>query len=108
MNFRDAQLQKCYDSHLVGAGETTDGLCQVHALIATHDLFQMLEGSHSLRVHETIERLLSAELRPELRRWYQRPGAGTDLAAVELRNQLNSLVGEQLENTYETRIPPSQ
>jgi hypothetical protein len=102
MDFKDLQLQKCYDSQLVEAGDTSEGLRRVHALIATHDLFQMLEGAHSLRVHETIERLLSAELRPELRRWYQRPGAGTDYGAIDLRNQLNSLVGEQLENTYET------
>ena len=99
MNFRDAQLQKCYDGQLVEAGETSDGLCRVHALIATHNMFQRLEGDHLARVHETVECLLSAELRPELRRWYRRPEVGADRATVEFRDQLSGMVGEQLENT---------
>ena len=95
MNFRDAQLQKCYDVQLVEAGEASEDLRQVCALIATHDLFQMLEGDHSKRVHETIENILSAELRPELRRWYQRHEAGMDHATVEFRERLSHLAGER-------------
>jgi hypothetical protein len=102
MNFKDAQLRKCYDDRLVEAGEASGDLRQVHALIATHDLFQMLEGSHSLRVHETIEHLLSAELRPGLRRWYQRSGVETDYAAMEFRERLSRLAGERLEIQQKT------
>lgn len=98
MNFKDTQLQKCYDVQLVAAGETSDELRQVCALIATHDLFMAFEGAHSARVHETIECLLSAQMRPALRRWYQRPGAATDCATVEFRDQLNGLAGERLDN----------
>jgi len=101
VNFKDTQLQKCYDSNLGEAGAASGDLRQVRALIATHDLFQMLEGAHSARVHETIEHLLSARMRPELRRWYQRSGAGTDSAAVEFRDQLSHLAGERLEITVE-------
>lgn len=102
MNFKDAQLRKCYDGQLAEAAEVPGDLRRVHALIATHDWFQMLEGSHSLRVHETIEHLLSPELRPGLRRWYQRPGVETDYAAVEFRDRLSRLAGESFEIQQKT------
>jgi hypothetical protein len=99
VNFTDPQLQKCYESNLTGAAGFSDELRQVSALIAAHDLFQMLEGSHSARVHETIERLLLPELRLALRCWYQRSEAEADLksAAVGFRDQLSQLAGETLE-----------
>ena len=59
MNFKDTQLQQCYDRNFLEAGEASGDLRQVRALIATHELFQMLEGAHSPRVHETIEHVLS-------------------------------------------------
>jgi len=107
VNFGDAQLQKCYDGQLIAAGETSDELRQVCALIATHDLFMAFKGAHSARVHETIEHLLSAQLRPALRRWYQRTGAGTDSATLEFRDQLSRLAGERLENANENPDKPS-
>jgi hypothetical protein len=107
VNFRDAQLQKCYDNQLAEAGEISGNLRQMCALIATHDPFQMFEGTHSARVHETIERLLSAQMRLALRRWYQRPGAGADCATVELRGQLSRLAGERLENANENTDKPA-
>ena len=107
MNFKDTQLQKCYDRNLGEAGDVSEDLCRVRALIATHDFYQMLEGTHSARVHETMEHLLSAQIRPALRRWYQRPGAGTDGATVEFRDQLSRLAGERLENANENPDKPS-
>jgi hypothetical protein len=59
VKFTDTQLQKCYDDNLREAVEPTEDMRQVCALIATHDLFQMLEGPHSARVHETTEQLIS-------------------------------------------------
>ena len=97
MRFSDAQLQKCYDQNFSQATEGSEPLRQVHALIGVHDLFQMLEGRHSTRVHEVIDHLLLPELRVGLRGWYQRPGAETDSATVEFRTQLNRLTGELLE-----------
>jgi hypothetical protein len=67
----------------------------------------MLEGAHSARVHETIDRLLSAEMRPALRHWYGRSGLEMDLIAIEFRNQLSRLAGEQLESTPEIPLNPS-
>jgi hypothetical protein len=98
MNFTDSQLQKCYESNLAEAADLSGELRQVRALIAVHDLFQMLEGPHSSRVHETIWHLLLPRLRPGLRCWYQRSGADKDFAAVALRDHLSQLAGEQLED----------
>ena len=49
VNFKDTQLQQCYDRNLLEAGDASGDLRQVRALIATHDLFQMLEGAHSTK-----------------------------------------------------------
>ena len=107
MNFKDTQLQQCYDRNLVEAGDVSEDFRRIHALIATHDFYQMLEGAHSTSVHETIEHLLSTGLRPGLRRWYQRSGAGTDSAAIEFREQLSRLAGERLEITAEISHNPT-
>jgi hypothetical protein len=101
VRFTDAQLQKCYEQNFAGANDCPEPLREVHALIGTHDWFQMLEGQHSSRVHEVIDHLLLPDLRAGLRGWYQRPDAETDSAAVEFRTQLNCLAGEQLEKSAE-------
>jgi len=97
VNFKDTQLQLCYDRNFLEASDVSVDLRQVRALIGTHNLFQMLEGAHSTRVHETIEHLLSTRLRPGLRQWYQRSGAEQDSTTVEFREQLSRLAGERLE-----------
>jgi len=107
VSFKDTQLQQCYERNLLDARDTFGDLRQVRALIGTHNLFQMLEGSHSTRVHETMEHLLSAQMRPRLRQWYQRSGAETDSATVEFREQLSRLAGERLENANENPDKPS-
>ncbi len=98
VNFTDPQLQKCYAGNFTEAGGFSDERRQVRALLAVHDLFQMLEGPHSSRVHEVIEHLLLPGLRPELRRWYQRSGADLNPAAIEFREHLSQLAGERLES----------
>jgi len=107
MNFKDTQLQECYDRNLAETNDSSEELRQVRALIATHDLFEMLEGIHSARVHETIERLLSPALRPGLLRWYQRSDARTDSLAVEFRDQLSDRAAERLEIPAEISPDPS-
>jgi hypothetical protein len=97
VNFTDPLLQKCYESNFTEAGDSSDQQRQVRALIAMHDSFQTLEGPHSSRVHETLEHLLLPQLRAVLRSWYQRPGADTNSAAINLRDQLSQLTGETLE-----------
>lgn len=107
MIFRDLQLQQCYDAHLGKVGNSLGDLGPVYAIIATHNWFAMLEGVHSARVHETIDRLLSTEMRPALRHWYQRSGLEMDSIAIEFRNQLSRLAGERLESVPEIPLNPS-
>jgi hypothetical protein len=97
VRFNDSQLERCYETNLIGAGPSPDELRQVGALLAVHETFQMFEGDHSARVHETIDVLLLPELRPGLRRWYQRANGNLDPAALSFREHLSRLAGEQLE-----------
>jgi hypothetical protein len=106
MNFTDTQLQACFELYLAEARGVSDELQEVSALLATHDWFRMLEGSHSSRVQETIEHLLSPALRPGLHRWYRRPGANLGAAATEFRDQLSHLAGERLEKAEPLALRP--
>ena len=96
VNFTDPQLQKCYDRNFAEAAESSGELRQVAALIAAHDVFRLMEGPHSPRVHEAIEHILLPTLRPVLRRWYQRADAEMNPAAIEFRDHLSQLAGERL------------
>jgi hypothetical protein len=87
VNFTDSQLQDCYERSIATVTDLSAELRQVRALIGAQDLFQMLEGPHSSRVHETIEHLLVPGLRPGLRRWYQRSGAETNPCGWQKRRQ---------------------
>ena len=107
VDFTDRQLQKHYETSLAAAPGDSSELCQVHALISTYDVFHMLEGAHSARVHETLAQLPSPEMRPGLRLWYQRVGAGNDPAANVLRDHLSELAGEKLEETTDISINPT-
>jgi hypothetical protein len=107
MNFTDPQLQKCYEKNFAEAPDFSVELRQVHALIAVHEVFQMFEGPHSLRVHETIAHLLLPGLRPGLRRWYQRDGANQDPSAVAFRDHLSHLAGETLETIADIPRQPA-
>jgi hypothetical protein len=94
--FRDIQLQQCYDRNFVEVSGYSGEARQVCAVLAVHDLFQMLEGPHSERVHETMELLVSAQFRPALRDWYARCGADLNAAAIAFRDQLSQLTGDTL------------
>jgi glucose-6-phosphate dehydrogenase assembly protein OpcA len=107
VKFTDSQLQRCYENHFAASPDLEGQEREVSALIASHDLFQMLEGPHSSRTHELVDHLLLPELRPGLRRWYQRADANWDSAAVELRDQLSRLAGEQFEPATEIHHNPS-
>src|SRR5438105_6518753 len=96
MNFEDTQLKACFERNFAEALGGSDELREVGALIATHDWFRMIEGSHSSRVHEAIEHLLSPGLRPGLRDWYRHCGVEMSPAAIQLRDHLSQLAGEKL------------
>lgn len=92
--FTDPQVQRCFERSLAEADGSSDEQRQVAALLVTHDWFQMLEGSHSHRVHETIDRLLAPRLRAELHVWCQRTEVELDATQVEFRSRLSQLAGE--------------
>jgi hypothetical protein len=97
VTFTDTQLQACFERNLADT-DATDELRQMRALMATYDWFRVLEGPHTQRVHDTIDLLLSRELRPSLHRWYARPGACLEGAQViAIRDHLSQLAGEKLE-----------
>lgn len=98
MKFSDPQLAECYARNFTTVAGISVEMRQVCALIAVHDIFQMLEGPHSARVHETVDHLLSPTLRGGLRDWYRRCGIKLTPAAVDFREQLSQLAGERLEN----------
>jgi hypothetical protein len=106
VNFRDPQLQECYDRNLPTSTGFSDEQRQVCALIAAHDFFQMVEGPHSVRVHEAVDHLLSPGLRPGLREWYRR-GSGMDQPAIQFRDRMSQLAGEKLENGADIPLNPS-
>jgi hypothetical protein len=67
----------------------------------------MLEGPHSARVHETIERLLSPGLRSGLRDWYRRPALHLEAAAAQFRDHLSRMAGERLEHAEDLPLNPA-
>jgi len=97
MNLEDHQLRECYERNLSEMAGCTDAVREVNALIATHDFLEMVEGPHSSRVHETMDALLSPDLRPGLRDWYRRSNADLNAGQLAFRDQLNVLAGEKLE-----------
>ena len=98
MNFDDTQLQACFEHNFAEAEGASAEVREVCALIVTHDWFRMIEGSHSVRVHETIDHLLSPRLRSSLRDWYRRSSAKMNSTAIQLRDHLSQLAGERLES----------
>jgi hypothetical protein len=57
--------------------------------------FSLTEGENSNRATEALALLLSDDLRPPLRRWYQTHGDEMNPAAIQLREKLSSLAGEK-------------
>ena len=89
VNFTDSQLQKCYERNFAEITDLSVELRHVSALIAAHDLFRLMEGPHSVRVHEVIEHLLLPGLRPVLRTWYQRSGTDINPEESKFRDDLS-------------------
>ena len=107
VNFSDSQLQKSYDLNLAALTGSSKEVRQVCALIAVHDFFQTIEGPHSARVHEIMDRLLAPGMRASLRDWYRRGGSHLSASATAFRDQLNLLAGESLELDEEMQGNPS-
>ena len=94
-SFTDPHLQKYYAASVNEADGLAEAPRQVRALMAVHDLSHMLEGPHFLGVHEAIWNLLSPNLRPALRGWYQLSGPDKIPSATVLRDHLSEMAGER-------------
>jgi len=67
----------------------------VLGLLDAWQWFRLTEGENSLRATEAVEHLLSPELRPALRQWYQRWGDEMNENALCFRDRLSELAGER-------------
>ena len=94
MTFRDSELQRVYQFNFDCLQDPDEQQRQICGLLAVYDWFRLIEGQESPRVQEARELLLSAEMRPALRKWYRRCGADMNDAAIELREKLSALAGE--------------
>jgi len=95
MTIRDPKLQKHYERVVsVVQGCPPDQL-PICALLDAWQLFQRIEGDASPPTREAMEHLLSAELRPALRSWYQCCGEDMNPTALEFRDHLGELAGER-------------
>ena len=95
MTFRDPQLQQhCERATAVVKGCPAEQL-PVFGLLDAWYWFRLTEGEESPRAAEAIEKILSPELRPALRAWYQRSGAAMNKHAISFRDRLSELAGER-------------
>jgi len=107
VKFSDSQLQQSYDLNLAAVIGSSEEVRQVCALIAVHDFFHMIEGPHSARVHEILDRLLLPGMRSGLRDWYRQCGPRLNATATAFRDHLNRLAGEKLELEEDQPANPS-
>jgi hypothetical protein len=95
MIFRDAKLQQhCERTASLMTSCPAEQL-PVLGLLDAWYWFSLVEGEKSLRAAEAVEHLLSPELRPALRQWYQRWGADMNENAIRFRDRLSELAGER-------------
>ena len=95
MTINDPQL-KMHVERVVGLMTSLpDGVRPVCGLLDGYDWFSRVGGDDSAQAREALVLLLSAELRPALRQWYQRFGSEMNPAAIEFRQRLSDLAGER-------------
>ncbi len=95
MTFRDGKLQQHCGRAAAVVSSCPPEQLPVLRLLDAWDWFRVTEGEDSPRAVEAIEHLLSAELRPALRQWYQRFGADMNENAIHSRDRLSELAGER-------------
>ncbi len=95
MTFRDPKLQQhCERTAAVVRGRPPDQLLVLGLMDASY-WFEIIEGQDSPRAAEAVEHLLSSELRPALRQWYQDLGDNMNEHALRFRDRLSQLAGER-------------
>ncbi len=95
MTINDPKL-KLHVERIVGLMTSLpEDLRPICGLLDGCQFFGRVEGAESPQAREALELLLSTDLRPALRRWYQRCGSNMNQAALEFRDRLGDLAGER-------------
>jgi hypothetical protein len=95
MSFRDPQLKQHVERAASAMTDCPVKQLPVLGLLDAWHWFRLTGGEDSPQAAEAIEHLLSPELRPALREWYQRCGAGMNENAISIRDRLSKLAGEK-------------
>jgi hypothetical protein len=95
VNIRDPELRRHVGQASTAVTGLPDALRPVFGLMSAIDLFRHTEGGGSSRVAEAVTLLLSEEMRPALRLWYQSFGYNMNHASVEFRDHLGRLAHEE-------------
>ena len=96
MTIQDPELRAHVDRIAAIAAGLPKVLRPVCGLMNACDFYSRARGPDSAQVREAVEWLVSEELRPALRSWYQRCGDDMNPAALEFRQRLSELAGERL------------
>lgn len=94
MTIHDPKLKAHVERVCALATSLPLNLRPVCGLMDAYDWYARVDGPDSGQAREALNLLLSEELRPELRGWYQRCGNEMNPAALEFRQRLSDLAGE--------------
>lgn len=95
MIFSDRTLQEHYEKVAAAITGCPADQLPIFGLFDAYQYFSITEGEDSTAVREALDHLLSAELRPALREWYQRYGSDMNPNALAFRDRLGVLAGEK-------------
>jgi hypothetical protein len=96
MKFDDAQLQEHFNKGVKIMTGLPEDLRPICALLDAYNWFRLTAGENDSRVREVMSKLTSAELRPALRRWFNRIDGEMNPAAMEFHRKLELAIGEEL------------
>ena len=96
MTFKHPEVQKHYERVIaLKVGGLPDSEQPVFALMDAYGWFRLIDGDQSAQLREISDLLVSDELRPALRSWYQRHRTVDSPVFSELREHLSQLAGER-------------
>jgi hypothetical protein len=104
VTFTDPLVQREVEKSAAAITGLPDELRPIFGLMDVYSGFLLRFGKDSPQMQEIHRLLLSGELRPALRLWYQRSPRDMNSGALELRQRLSELAGEN----FGPRAQPSR
>ena len=95
MTIKDPHIQEHVESTRKLMRNLPEAQLTVVGRLDVYAWFRIIEDEDSPRTQEAIGHLLSPELRPTLRQWYRKHGNDMNPFAIELRDRLRKISGEQ-------------